>query len=66
MNGQITYRSPAWLPGGHAQTIWPILRKSAPPAYRRERWDAPDGDFIEGLSPAISIDQKSTIRLFFF
>ncbi len=47
MNEQITYRSPAWLPGGHAQTIWPILRKSAPPAYRRERWDAPDGDFID-------------------
>ena len=41
------YRAPAWLPGGHAQTIWPILRKRAPPAYRRERWDAPDGDFID-------------------
>lgn len=41
------YRAPAWLPGGHAQTIWPILRKGAPPAYRRERWDAPDGDFID-------------------
>ena len=41
------YRAPAWLPGGHAQTIWPILRKGAPPAYRRERWDTPDGDFID-------------------
>lgn len=43
----IPYRAPAWLPGGHAQTIWPILRKGAPPAYRRERWDTPDGDFID-------------------
>ena len=41
------YRAPAWLPGGHAQTLWPILRKGAPPAYRRERWDTPDGDFID-------------------
>ena len=41
------YRAPAWLPGGHAQTIWPVLRKGAPPPYRRERWDTPDGDFID-------------------
>ncbi len=41
------YRAPAWLPGGHAQTIWPVLRKPAPPPYRRERWDTPDGDFID-------------------
>ncbi len=43
----IAYTAPAWLPGGHAQTIWPILRKGAPPPYRRERWDTPDGDFID-------------------
>ena len=43
----IPYRAPAWLPGGHAQTIWPIVRKGAPPSYRRERWDTPDGDFID-------------------
>jgi predicted alpha/beta-fold hydrolase len=42
-----SYRAPAWLPGGHAQTIWPILRKGAPPTYRRERWESPDGDFID-------------------
>lgn len=41
------YRAPAWLPGGHAQTIWPIVRKDAPPPYRRERWETPDGDFID-------------------
>jgi hypothetical protein len=42
-----SYRAPRWLPGGHAQTIWPLLIKAAPPAYRRERWETPDGDFID-------------------
>jgi predicted alpha/beta-fold hydrolase len=41
------YRAPAWLPGGHAQTIWPLLIKGPLPRYRRERWDTPDGDFID-------------------
>ncbi|MSQ58854.1 MAG: hydrolase [Betaproteobacteria bacterium] len=42
------YRAPAWLPGGHAQTIYPSVALSGPlPRYRRERWDTPDGDFIE-------------------
>jgi uncharacterized protein len=41
------YRSPGWLPGGHLQTLWPLLRQGPLPAYRRERWDTPDGDFID-------------------
>ncbi|MDP2826555.1 MAG: hydrolase [Sulfuritalea sp.] len=41
------YLAPAWLPGGHAQTIWPLLIKGPLPGYRRERWDAPDEDFID-------------------
>lgn len=41
------YAAPPWLPGGHAQTIWPLLRKGPRPAYRRERWETPDGDFID-------------------
>ena len=42
------YRAPWWLPGGHLQTIYPyfLLRRRAPP-YRRERWETPDGDFID-------------------
>jgi predicted alpha/beta-fold hydrolase len=47
----LDYRAPAWLPGGHAQTIWPALvsaRFSGPaPRYERERWTTPDGDFID-------------------
>lgn len=47
----MNYRAPWWLPGGNLQTIWPALFSrrvtGAPPAYRRERWDTPDGDFID-------------------
>lgn len=41
------YRAPSWLPGGHAQTLWPLLIKPRPLKLRRERWDTPDGDFID-------------------
>ena len=43
----IAYRAPQWLPGGHAQTIYPLLIAPAAPVYRRERWETPDGDFID-------------------
>jgi hypothetical protein len=43
----LAYRAPKWLPGGHAQTIYPVLIKAPAPAYRRERWETPDGDFID-------------------
>ncbi|WP_230976321.1 hydrolase [Pseudothauera nasutitermitis] len=42
-----TFRTPFWLPGAHAQTLWPLARKGHAPALRRERWDTPDGDFID-------------------
>jgi hypothetical protein len=41
------YQAPAWLPGGHAQTIWPKLIRQTPIKFRRERWETPDGDFID-------------------
>ncbi len=49
--------APWWLPGGHAQTIWPAVvskrAAAAAPRYLRERWDTPDGDFIDvDLQPA--------------
>ena len=44
----LSYRAPAWLRGGHAQTIWPAtLMPIRAPALRRERWTTPDGDFID-------------------
>ncbi|MDQ6621592.1 MAG: alpha/beta fold hydrolase [Pseudomonadota bacterium] len=39
------YRAPFWLPGGHAQTIYPFLLPRARVQFRRERVDTPDGDF---------------------
>jgi len=45
------YQAPPWLPGGHAQTIWPALfarrYDGPPPQFRRERWQTPDGDFVD-------------------
>lgn len=53
------YRAPRWLAGrgafaGNVQTIWPALcsrvhaeRRVGPVSYVRERWDTPDGDFID-------------------
>jgi hypothetical protein len=42
------YAAPAWLPGGHLQTIYPAIGIARPKVlYRRERWDTPDGDFID-------------------
>lgn len=45
------YRAPLWLPGGNLQTIWPALYaqrvRGVRPTFRRERWNTPDGDFID-------------------
>jgi predicted alpha/beta-fold hydrolase len=43
------YRAPAWLPGGHLQTIYPAIAIEKPAvAFRRERWDTPcSQDFID-------------------
>lgn len=47
------YRAPWWLPGGNAQTIWAALGarrrmgESVPTEWRRERWETPDGDFVD-------------------
>lgn len=45
------YSAPFWLPGGNAQTIWPALYArrfdGAAPQFRRQRWDTPDGDFVD-------------------
>jgi len=45
------FRAPRWLPGGHLQTIWPALFSrrfdGTVPLWRRERWNTPDGDFVD-------------------
>lgn len=41
------YRAPAWLPGGHLQTLYPFLLAAPAIDYRRERWELEDGDFLD-------------------
>ncbi|HEX7933938.1 MAG TPA: alpha/beta hydrolase, partial [Paraburkholderia sp.] len=44
----LLYRAPLWLPNKHVQTIVPSLFARRPAvSFRRERWDTPDGDFID-------------------
>jgi predicted alpha/beta-fold hydrolase len=60
----IRYRPPKWLPGGHAQTIYPLLIKPAPLAYRRQRQETPDGDFID-LDWIDAADDNSPLLILF-
>jgi predicted alpha/beta-fold hydrolase len=58
-----SYRPPGWIPGGHAQTIWPAFLARPAIAFRRERVDTPDGDFwdLDWLDPpAASSAPRST------
>lgn len=41
------YKAPVWLPGGDLQTIWAVALSRPEVEYRRERWEMPDGDFID-------------------
>lgn len=40
--------APAWLRNPHAQTVFAAVLARAPhPPLRRERWETPDGDFVD-------------------
>lgn len=41
------YAAPWWLPGGHLQTLYAALAPAPRIDWHRERWDTPDGDFID-------------------
>lgn len=43
----LPYLAPFWLPGGHLQTLAGALIAAPKVAYRRERWELADGDFID-------------------
>ena len=71
----MNYQAPWWLPGGHLQTIWAAKLSridpdshSAPPRFARERWDTPDGDFIDvdWLSDADGSPARSETLLVMF
>lgn len=62
------HRAPVWLVGGHAQTIWPALyarrRLHAPAPLYRERWTAPDGDFVDVDRQAATHPSRPLLVLF--
>jgi uncharacterized protein len=63
-----SYRAPAWLPGGHLQTIYSSLfLRVAPVAYRRERLELADGDFLDfdwvGGQPGPSDPLRAEVRV---
>ena len=43
------YQPPFWLFNGHLQTLWPVWKtlRLPPILWPRERWETPDGDFID-------------------
>lgn len=49
MRPQAPYRPPLWLFNGHLQTLWPVWKtlRLPPINWPRERWESPDGDFID-------------------
>lgn len=48
MSDDIIYSPAWWIPGGHLQTLWgKLFRRQEPAATVLERWDTPDGDFVE-------------------
>lgn len=56
------FKPAAWLPDPHSQTLWPLLQRPPAPAFRRERRDTPDADFIE-LDWLASTDRKADTPL---
>jgi uncharacterized protein len=48
MTREIIYSPAWWIPGGHLQTLWgKLFRRQAPAPTTLERWNTPDGDFLE-------------------
>jgi hypothetical protein len=42
------YRAPRWIANPHLHTIYAALLAAKPAVpYRRERWETPDGDFVD-------------------
>ncbi|MES2940163.1 MAG: alpha/beta fold hydrolase [Pseudomonadota bacterium] len=71
MDAAFDYAAPRWLPGGNLQTIWAALQArrtfGPPPAFRRERWDTPDGDFVDvdWLAPSVSVRAEPPLLVLF-
>jgi uncharacterized protein len=61
------YAPPIWLPNGHVQTIYSALKATPDIHYYRQRWELPDGDFIDvdwTEHPQQENDQRPVVALF--
>jgi len=48
MASELIYSPAWWIPGGHLQTLWgKLFRRQSFAATVLERWDTPDGDFVD-------------------
>ena len=48
MSAPLRYRAAWWIPGAHLRTLWgKMIRLRQHVDTRRERWDTPDGDFLD-------------------
>lgn len=48
MRPAVIYSPAWWIPGGHLQTLWgKLFRRQVPAPTVLDRWDTPDGDFVE-------------------
>src|SRR5437773_10128977 len=48
MSPEVIYSPAWWIPGGQLQTLWgKLFRRQRPALTVLERWDTPDGDFVE-------------------
>jgi uncharacterized protein len=67
---QSSYRAPWWLPTGHLQSIYAQFLPRPRLAYRRERLELADGDFIDldwsEPYPAQSGDAQSSRAILVF
>ena len=47
-SGAAAFQPAWWLPGAHLQTLFPhVFRRGRRIAFKRERIELPDGDFID-------------------
>ncbi|MFN3494955.1 MAG: YheT family hydrolase [Hydrogenophaga sp.] len=57
------------MPGGNAQTIWAALwaqrHQGLLPAWKRQRWSTPDGDFIDVDHACHAVDDAAPLLVLF-
>lgn len=58
------FRPAWWLPNPHAQTVWARYQRAfSMPAFRLERWDTPDDDFLRIHFADGALDKPAALLL---